>query len=102
MVIATARLPYGYYTFLRIVTCVAGILFAIAAWNSGRIGQVLAVATLLLAILFNPIIPVHLRRADWFYLNILGAVLFVANSAFIWTKSKAQAPTAPSSGPPSL
>jgi hypothetical protein len=86
MAVATARLPYGYYTFLRSVTCVAGILFAFAAWNGGAIGRALAVVTVLLAILFNPILPVHLTRAIWFYLNILGAVIFAVDAAFIWTK----------------
>jgi uncharacterized membrane protein len=51
--------------------------------------QALAVASVLLAILFNPILPVHLNRADWFYFfDILGAVVFAVDAAFIWTKRK--------------
>jgi FtsH-binding integral membrane protein len=86
MAIATARLPYGYYTFLRIVTCGAGILFAFAAWNRGQTGQILAIVTVLLAILFNPILPVHLARTIWFKLNLLGAAVFTIDAAFMWKK----------------
>jgi hypothetical protein len=83
---AVARLPYSYYTFLRVVTCAAGLLFAFVAWERGRTGQVLAVASILFAILFNPIFPVYLRRAEWFYLDLLGAAIFATGAAFMWTK----------------
>jgi hypothetical protein len=76
LLIATARLPYGYNTFTRIVVCVMGSLFAFLLWNAGRIGQVLAVAVALIAVLFNPIIPVHLNRTTWFYLDIIAAAVF--------------------------
>ena len=82
LLIATARLPYGYYTFTRIVVCAMGALFAFLLWNAGKIGRTLAVTLGLTAVLFNPIIPVHLNRNDWFYLDIIAAAVFAAGMVF--------------------
>jgi hypothetical protein len=92
LLIAAAPMPYGYYTFLRIVVCISGAVFAYIAWSYGRIGQTLAVAMALFAILFNPVFPVHLKRAEWLYLNILGAALFAVGLAFLWLSGRSKPP----------
>jgi membrane protein implicated in regulation of membrane protease activity len=75
--IALAKLPYGYYTFLRIVTCgVAGFL----AWAEFQQAQKLtlwAIALSAAAIIFNPVNPLHLPRSTWIYLNLSVAALLV-------------------------
>ncbi|HZH08937.1 MAG TPA: DUF6804 family protein [Microvirga sp.] len=77
--IALAKLPYGYYTFLRIVTCgAAGFL----AWREFQEAQKLTLWGLALgasAIIFNPIIPLHLARSIWMYLNLGVAALLVGH-----------------------
>jgi hypothetical protein len=77
--LATARLPYGYYTFTRLVVCGAAILFAFTSWNERPMGQAFAVVLVLLALLFNPIKPVYLKRETWFYLDWLAAGIFALN-----------------------
>lgn len=79
LLIATMSLPYGYYTFTRWVVCASAIWFAVASWDRGNIGRAFAVILALVAILFNPIAPVYLRRATWFYFDIGVAVVFAAH-----------------------
>ena len=56
--IAIAPMPYGYYQFLKLVIFLAGGLIGIQFWTRGL--TVLAAPFILLAVLFNPIFPVHL------------------------------------------
>lgn len=73
LLIATARLPYGYYTFLRmaIFGFSAVVAFFAFADGSSRWGAAFA----MLAILFNPIFPVYLDRPTWFWLDIASAAV---------------------------
>jgi len=87
LVIAVWRLPYGYYTFVRIVVC--GIAAFIA--TAGFRGQIWAFAwpTLLLAIavLFNPFVAIYLNRASWFYLDLGTAAAFLIHLFMVRQKS---------------
>jgi hypothetical protein len=78
---ATARWPYGYYTFVRIVVCgFCGYLTYLALTEKAYMwGAALG----LTAILFNPIIPIHLTRSTWFWLNITAAAIILAHLAFV-------------------
>ncbi|NWG25894.1 MAG: hypothetical protein HXY30_16015 [Pseudorhodoplanes sp.] len=79
LVIATARLPYGYYTFARIVVCAAAALLAYCEFNAGGSRRLFAAVFVLIAVLFNPIVPVHLTRSIWFYLDLIAAAVFAAH-----------------------
>ena len=79
--IALAPLPYGYYIFLKIaVTGCAGIS-AYLNYQSGN-RSLLLWTCVAIAMLFNPIIPVHLTREIWSVLNILVAGFF----GYLWFK----------------
>jgi len=67
--------PYGYYTLLRLVVCGASIY---ALFYLPRISPGIAVGLVLTALLFNPIIPVHLSKPIWIPIDISVAVfLFI-------------------------
>jgi hypothetical protein len=64
-------LPYGYYTLLRLVAC--GV-FAAGAWVLADRGhQAAATGFVLAALLFNPVLPVHLERETWAVIDVLAA-----------------------------
>jgi hypothetical protein len=90
--IATQRMPYGYYTFTRIVVCgFAGFLAVIAWEDEGLASRIWAVTLGLVAILFNPIFPIYLSRAVWFKLDVGIAIIFAAHLAFVrlgWLHAK--------------
>jgi len=96
LVIATARLPYGYYTFTRIVTCGAAAIIAFVCFQARPIIQAWSALLALVAILFNPIIPIHLNRSTWFYLDLIVAAVFIAHLFFVrgWADEAKAAATA--------
>ena len=83
--IALFRLPYGYYTFLRIVTCLAGAAGAYFAYEREDT-RLWAFPLAAIAILFNPIVPVHLTREIWQPINVVVAGFFGAAAAWLAPK----------------
>jgi hypothetical protein len=79
LVIATERLPYGYYTFARIVTSGISAWIAVAGFREGPVIKAWSIALALIAVLFNPIIPIYLHRYTWFYLDLGAAGVFIAH-----------------------
>ncbi len=79
LLIALAPLPYGYYTLLRFAVCAAA---AFLAWKhyaaASRIGA-WSVGLGLMAVLFNPLIPIHLNRSAWAPIDIGAAIVFVVH-----------------------
>jgi hypothetical protein len=59
--------PYGLYTLLRLV--VTGVaLFAIYVLGTGDPKRTIGLVAV--ALLFNPIIPIHLSRLVWFPIDL--------------------------------
>jgi hypothetical protein len=82
--LATARMPYGYYTFIRVVVCGFAGFLAYVSWEGDRpVTQFWSVIFGLVAILFNPIIPIYLSRATWAYFDIGTAMLIAAHLVFV-------------------
>lgn len=76
LLIALLPLPYGYYTLLRIIVCLAAGFIAFTAYDeTGGVGLQVLVFTLI-ALLFNPIFPIHLTREIWLIINLLVAGAF--------------------------
>jgi hypothetical protein len=79
LLVAMLPLPYGYYQLLRLVTCGLGAWCALAAWQDSR--QLIAGSWGLLALLYNPLMPIHLDRETWTIINLASAAGVVA---FVW------------------
>lgn len=71
---AVAPLPYGYYQFLRWATCGVGIFIAVEAYRWGKIWAVWLFGVV--AVLFNPLIPIHLTKEIWQPIDLICALLF--------------------------
>ncbi len=75
---ALADNPYGYYQILRWV--IAGVTgySAYLAYEQGKNAWTWILA--IIAILFNPIAPIHLDRETWSVLNniIVAAIIFTS------------------------
>ncbi len=81
LLVATMRMPYGYYTFIRITVCGLAALFAVLGWEGGSASRIWSAILGLVAILFNPIFPIHLARGTWYGLDIGVAAIFAAHLA---------------------
>lgn len=73
--VALGSHPYGYYTFLRWAVCIAAIVVGWVAWASAT--QWLTWPFVGVAILFNPLAPVYLRRATWRPIDVVCALAFL-------------------------
>lgn len=74
---ALGRHPYAYYIALRWAVCSVAAFSAVRAAGVGKPAWAWALATV--AIAFNPIMPVHLTREIWAYVDVgVAAVLFVS------------------------
>jgi len=73
--------PYGYYIFLRFVVCGVSIYIAIMAyeWKRSWVSWIFGA----IAILFNPIIPIHLTREIWQRIDIGCAILFMITGSIL-------------------
>jgi len=72
---AIAELPYGYYTLLRWITCITSILVVLQAFEKNI--DWAKVVFIVIAILFNPLAPIHLSRSTWIPLDVITAILFI-------------------------
>jgi hypothetical protein len=75
LLLALAPWPYGYYQLLRFIVCGISIYVAFIAYNWHKIW-----ATWLfgfIAVLFNPLIPIHLSREFWKLIDGLCGFVFI-------------------------
>lgn len=76
LALALLPLPYGYYVFLRLVITVSACFAALVAFRrEERVGAIVVVNGLL-ALLFNPVIPVYLTRELWAPIDMATAAWF--------------------------
>ena len=69
--VAIADLPYGYYTLMRIVVCATALFVTFIAAKNGALWAVWAYS--IIALLFNPIVPIHLTKGLWQPLDVIAA-----------------------------
>lgn len=67
--------PYGYFQLLRFVVCGASIFVAVFANFYQKLWAIWLFC--IIAVLFNPLIPIHLSREIWQPIDIICAVLFL-------------------------
>ena len=83
--------PYGYYVFMRIVTCgalVGLLLEKFPVW--------IRFPLILLAILYNPIVLVHLGDQEvWACLNALTIPAFVVPWIVVFFRKRKEVPDGP-------
>lgn len=79
--IAAAPLPYGYYTLLRLVVTGVFIWAAIIAYD--RRQQSLPWVYGVLAVLFNPLIKIHLPKEVWTVVDIGSGIFLLSTKSII-------------------
>ena len=83
------KFPYGFYTLLRLVVCGTTVYLTWLAYDSSKQGWVWSFG--FLAVLFNPLIPIHLDRGSWVVIDFFVAIfLLISIFAFRVPKKKAK------------
>jgi hypothetical protein len=75
LLLAVLELPYGYYTLLRIIVCIYSALIAVLAYTQDKRFWVIPLA--LIALLFNPLMPIYFDKEIWIVLDIVVAVFYL-------------------------
>ena len=78
---ALAHHPYGYYQILRWVVCGSAAYSAFVATELNKIFWAWTLG--ITAVLFNPIIPIHLDRETWAVIDIAAAIIFGTSIFFM-------------------
>jgi hypothetical protein len=81
LLLALATWPYGYYQLLRFVVCGVSVYVAFMAYQWQKIW-----ATWLfgfIAVLFNPLIPIHLSRRVWQPIDAICGLIFIAGAIIL-------------------
>ncbi len=77
LLIGAAPMPYGYYTFLRIVVCGFS---AITSYNNFNLEDgdksFWSWLYLFIAIIFNPFAVIHMSKDVWMFIDISLGILF--------------------------
>ena len=79
LVALNPELPYGYYQFMRVVVTIAAAYGAYVAFSHDRTSWVWILG--IIAVLFNPIAPIHLDRETWIIPDIVAAIIMFVASA---------------------
>lgn len=69
-------LPYGYYTLLRFTVCGSAAYAAFKLKDRPSLKGHL-IPLLIVAVLFNPLIPANLTPLIWLVIDLAGAVYFL-------------------------
>lgn len=73
--VAAAPMPYGFYTFVKIIACgCAGIIFY-HLWDDEYRGSWLWIWGAI-AVLFNPIANIHMTKEIWMVADIITGLIF--------------------------
>ncbi|MBR4155895.1 MAG: hypothetical protein IKU01_04225 [Bacteroidales bacterium] len=67
-----ANMPYGFYNLVRFVAMIAFAVYAYFYYEKKK--DKLAIAFLSLAVLFQPLLPIHLGRILWEIVDVIVAI----------------------------
>jgi hypothetical protein len=74
LLLAPLDWPYGYYQFLRITIAITAIWLACQVHESS---QGYALVLTLVAILYNPILPIYLDKDVWLPINLGTGIFYI-------------------------
>jgi hypothetical protein len=77
--------PYDFFVLLRFIVCISAVYLAWLALNENQEKWIWAYG--IVAILFNPFLPLHFGRDAWVIVDIITA-LFLITSGFIFRLKK--------------
>jgi hypothetical protein len=79
LVIALGNMPWGYYQILRLVVAAASTWIATVMFASGKHGP--GGLFVVLALAYNPFIPLRLGREAWEVVNIATIIILLVGLA---------------------
>lgn len=87
---ALFRLPYGYYTLLRLIVCGAAAYLAYREFDVAQRSSGWFFILGVIAVLFNPLIPIPFSREIWVPIDVVVAIILIVD--WFRTKKRRMAP----------
>ncbi len=78
-------LPYGYFVFLRLIVCASAAYLAVQAHEIEKVAWSWIMGAV--AVLFNPVLPLHMDRSVWQLLDLIAAMIFATSIGYIRIQS---------------
>lgn len=78
---ALSRHSYDYYTLLRWVVCAVAVYGVVVFSEPKRMTFIVPLGVI--ALFFNPLIPVHLSRSTWAPIDVLAAATLLLSAIFV-------------------
>ncbi len=75
------RWPYGFYTLLRLVVCATAVWLAVEAYQFRKTSLAWILGAL--AVLFNPLIPIYMRRTQWRWFDFLALLVLTISVGIV-------------------
>lgn len=87
LILGCFHLPIGYYTFLRIVVCIVAV--TLLFYPKSESVTYRHIVNGLVAILFNPIIPIYLHsKTAWVVIDAVTAGWFIVQTILIYKNNE--------------
>jgi hypothetical protein len=86
MFLAIFDLPYNYYEFLRTSVFIGSILLIFLILQQNSKLSLLIMLISIIALLFNPIIPIYSNRGFWLPMNVVSGSIFSYVSLYFGKK----------------
>jgi hypothetical protein len=80
---AFADMPYDFFVLLRVLVFLTCVILLAALWKAQLVSGWFCLVTGI-ALLYNPLLPIHLHRDTWSWINIV-TIVFCALVALIRT-----------------
>ena len=77
LLLALLPMPYGYYTLVRLCIFIYSAYLAYNLWQEKN--ETWMWIFIVIAILFNPVIPIYLDRVLWTLIDLITAGIFFAS-----------------------
>lgn len=85
--VGIANLPIGYYTFLRIIVSISAVYVVASEYQNEITSWIIAFG--IIAIIFNPIIPIYLHdKSLWKIIDFAAGILFVVKALSLKPKEE--------------
>lgn len=72
--VSIADLPYGFYTFMRIVVPLLSIIYLFFAYITEDKFSLMLIPNILIVILWNPILPIYMDKASWVIIDAFAGI----------------------------
>ncbi len=86
LLLGILSLPYGYYQLLRILITLSAGISTFEFYNKNN--QPMMYLFLLIAILFNPLLPLHFNKSIWIIIDLITALIFLISIKLVNNKNK--------------